>query len=106
GEIERSSRRLPGCSTAAISPEGLHRVQGLFSYEDKAVAVRILVVDDERAARESLERTLRFEGYEVAVAGDGAEALDRVARARPGGRAPRPSTGSSGTGRTGSCSRC
>jgi len=82
-EIERSSRRLPGCSTAAISPKGLHRVQDLFSYEDKAVAVRILVVDDERAVRESLERTLRFEGYEVAVAGDGAEALDRVQRDRP-----------------------
>jgi len=33
--------------------------------------MRILVVDDEQAVRESLERTLRFEGYEVA--GDGAE---------------------------------
>jgi two-component system response regulator MprA len=45
--------------------------------------MRILVVDDEQAVRESLERTLRFEGYEVTVAGDGVEALDRVERERP-----------------------
>jgi len=45
--------------------------------------MHILVVDDERAVRDSLERTLRFEGYEVTLAGDGAEALDRVARERP-----------------------
>ncbi len=45
--------------------------------------MRILVVDDERAVRDALERTLRFEGYEVALAGDGAEALDRIERERP-----------------------
>jgi two-component system response regulator MprA len=45
--------------------------------------MRILVVDDEQAVRESLERTLRFEGYEVTVAGDGVEALDRVEHDRP-----------------------
>jgi two-component system, OmpR family, response regulator MprA len=45
--------------------------------------MRILVVDDEQAVRESLERTLRFEGYEVTVAGDGAEALERVEQDRP-----------------------
>jgi two-component system response regulator MprA len=45
--------------------------------------MRILVVDDEQAVRESLERTLRFEGYDVTVAGDGAEALDRVEHDRP-----------------------
>jgi two-component system, OmpR family, response regulator MprA len=45
--------------------------------------MRILVVDDEAAVRESLERSLRFEGYEVVVAGDGAEALERVRDDRP-----------------------
>jgi two-component system, OmpR family, response regulator MprA len=40
-------------------------------------------VDDEAAVRESLERSLRFEGYEVVVAGDGAEALERVRENRP-----------------------
>jgi two-component system, OmpR family, response regulator MprA len=45
--------------------------------------MRILVVDDEAAVRESLERSLRFEGYEVVVAADGAEALARVRDDRP-----------------------
>jgi two-component system response regulator MprA len=37
--------------------------------------VKILVVDDERAVRESLRRALELEGYEIELAGDGAEAL-------------------------------
>lgn len=37
---------------------------------------RILVVDDDRAVRESLVRALGLEGYEVASANDGASALD------------------------------
>jgi two-component system, OmpR family, response regulator MprA len=45
--------------------------------------MRILVVDDEPAVRESLERSLRFEGYQVIVAADGAEALERVRDDRP-----------------------
>jgi two-component system response regulator MprA len=45
--------------------------------------VRILVVDDDRAVRESLRRSLAFNGYDVDVAGDGAEALERVADQRP-----------------------
>jgi two-component system, OmpR family, response regulator MprA len=45
--------------------------------------MRILVVDDEAAVRESLERSLRFEGYQVVVAADGAEALERVRDDRP-----------------------
>jgi two-component system response regulator MprA len=39
------------------------------------VSVRVLVVDDEPAVRDSLARTLRFEGYDVSVAGDGVAAL-------------------------------
>ena len=38
----------------------------------------MLVVDDERAVRESLRRALELEGYEVDLAGDGAEALLRL----------------------------
>jgi two-component system response regulator MprA len=41
--------------------------------------VRILVVDDEPAVRESLRRALQLEQYEVELAPDGLEALERVA---------------------------
>ena len=39
--------------------------------------MKILVVDDERAVRDSLRRALELEGYETDVAADGAEALER-----------------------------
>jgi two-component system response regulator MprA len=41
--------------------------------------VRILVVDDEPAVRDAVKRALGFEGYRVDLAGDGVEALERVA---------------------------
>ena len=41
-------------------------------------AVKILVVDDERAVRESLRRALELEGYEIELAADGEEALYRL----------------------------
>jgi two-component system response regulator MprA len=47
------------------------------------VAVRILVVDDDRAVRESLRRSLSFNGYSVELAHDGVEALDKIASDRP-----------------------
>jgi two-component system, OmpR family, response regulator MprA len=40
--------------------------------------VKILVVDDERAVRESLRRALELEGYEIELAEDGAHALQRL----------------------------
>jgi len=40
--------------------------------------MRILVVDDERAVRESLRRALELEGYDVELAADGQQALDRL----------------------------
>ncbi len=47
--------------------------------------MRILVVDDDAAVRDSLARTLRFEGYQVDTASDG----QRGARRGPGRRAGR-----------------
>jgi two-component system, OmpR family, response regulator MprA len=40
--------------------------------------MKILVVDDERAVRESLRRALELEGYEVQLAEDGAQAIERL----------------------------
>ena len=45
--------------------------------------MRILVVDDDRAVRESLRRSLEFNGYQVELAGDGAQALEAVIANRP-----------------------
>ena len=48
-----------------------------------APAHRILVVDDDRAVRESLRRSLAFNGYDVHLAGDGAEALAGIGAVAP-----------------------
>ena len=40
---------------------------------------RVLVVDDEPAVRRALERALRLDNYEVLLASDGEEALDKLA---------------------------
>jgi two-component system response regulator MprA len=45
--------------------------------------MRILVVDDDRAVRESLRRSLQFNGYTVALAGDGQQAMEVLAMQRP-----------------------
>ena len=42
-----------------------------------------MVVDDERAVRESLRRALELEGYEIELAADGAEALSLLANDAP-----------------------
>jgi two-component system, OmpR family, response regulator MprA len=45
--------------------------------------VRILVVDDEPAVRDAVDRALRIEGYETELAADGAQALDALAERAP-----------------------
>ena len=42
------------------------------------VPMKVLVVDDERAVRESIRRALELEGYEIELAEDGRQALDRL----------------------------
>ena len=43
----------------------------------------VLVVDDDRAVRESLRRSLEFNGYRVSLASDGAEALAGISAIAP-----------------------
>jgi two-component system response regulator MprA len=45
--------------------------------------MRVLVVDDDPAVRESLRRSLVFNGYQVELAADGEQALRAVADSRP-----------------------
>lgn len=45
--------------------------------------MKIVVVDDEQAVRESLCRSLSFNGYEVHLAQDGVEALEVIEREQP-----------------------
>ncbi len=47
------------------------------------MTVKILVVDDERAVRESLRRALQLEGYEIELAADGREALSVLGEEDP-----------------------
>lgn len=43
----------------------------------------VLIAEDDRAVRESLERALRLAGYRVEQARDGLEALERIAAVQP-----------------------
>ncbi len=44
---------------------------------------RVLVVDDDQSVRESLRRSLEFNGYDVCLASDGADALAGIGATRP-----------------------
>lgn len=45
--------------------------------------MKIVVVDDEQAVRESLRRSLSFNGYEVFLAEDGVQALEVIEKEQP-----------------------
>ena len=45
--------------------------------------MQILVVDDDQAVRDSLQRSLQYNGYQVTTADDGLQALARLAAHRP-----------------------
>ena len=45
--------------------------------------IKVLIIDDERPIRETLEMFLREKGYEVVTSGDGEGGLEAVRRERP-----------------------
>ncbi|MGH3372840.1 MAG: response regulator, partial [Nocardioidaceae bacterium] len=45
--------------------------------------MRVLVVDDDRAVRDSLRRSLEFNDFDVVTAADGAEALAVIGNVDP-----------------------
>jgi two-component system response regulator MprA len=47
------------------------------------IAVKVLVVEDDPSVRESLRRSLAFNGYQVALATDGVDGLAALDRERP-----------------------
>ena len=46
-------------------------------------AATILIAEDDRAARQALQRALEFEGYTVVAAVDGGEALEKLTEHQP-----------------------
>ena len=69
---------LPACVSA--TPAALTPLSACRS--DDRGAMRILVVDDEPAVRDAVDRALRLEGYDVALAADGARGARRARRPR------------------------
>ena len=60
-----------------MSQRSAQGAAGILGRRESTSKPRVLVVDDDRAVRESLRRSLEFNGYEVALAADGAEAPGR-----------------------------
>ncbi len=79
--FERIAQRL---EARAFSPgSGAGGTLEPVNADPDAPRPRVLVVDDDQAVRDSLRRSLEFNGYDVALAGDGAEALARIAGSAP-----------------------
>jgi two-component system, OmpR family, response regulator MprA len=76
----RLPRALPDPSSQRRLRHGWH--SGFVTAAPQSPA-RVLVVDDDRAVRESLRRSLEFNGYDVALAADGAEALASISGSAP-----------------------
>jgi two-component system, OmpR family, response regulator MprA len=77
-------RQTQTVSNPLVTPESRPRAGSLVSgVTSEDTGVRILIADDEVAVRDALGRALRSEGYDVAFARDGREALIAVERDEP-----------------------
>ena len=78
---------FPVCSRRVVIPCQL-TVGSVFGCRYRAVlmqnsGMKILVVDDDQTVRDSLRRSLTFNGYDVAASGDGDEALRLIRQESP-----------------------
>ena len=87
GEPETPGRGLTRSGDSHVGLSATSRPRGVLgavsARERLRVEVRILVVDDEAAVRGAIRRALTYDGYEVDVAADGAEALEVMAATPP-----------------------
>src|SRR5207253_3741241 len=79
GPGERRARGPAARQHAGSVRGGVHPAFS-FARQDQRV-MRVLVVDDEPAVREALERILRLDGYEVELASNGKDAIRRLSSA-------------------------
>ncbi len=49
----------------------------------ESIGAKVLIAEDDRSVRQSLQRALRYEGYDISLAVDGAEALESIKDDRP-----------------------
>lgn len=72
-----------GASEYLVKPVDRVKLVSLLRRYLLATDSSILVVDDDETIRRALDRTLRKQGWRILQAGDGAEALEQIARERP-----------------------
>ncbi|MBS7781293.1 PAS domain S-box protein [Acidovorax sp. CCYZU-2555] len=77
GQGSTFSFELPGAEIQA------HRTAGMDSDENRGLTARVLVVDDNRDAADSLAEILRLLGYRVRTAYDGRTALEAALQDKP-----------------------
>src|SRR5581483_9486753 len=74
-EVRDMTEQRPGIAVAGAHAPAVQRADG--------TPIRVLVVDDEPSLAELLASVLRYEGWEIRTAGDGASAVQAAREFRP-----------------------
>jgi DNA-binding response OmpR family regulator len=80
--LRHRSRRPSPQDVLKSTPSG-HGTRTIGAVEAASRPVRVLVVEDDQDIADVLQRSLRMEGYEVRLSGDGLQALDDVRSFQP-----------------------